>query len=92
MPTIKLTLSVDSELVQRAKDLARERGTSLGVTRLARRTRTGGLVKGVSAAWMPPSSLQGSIHGVPWSESPSPVGLRSGRRVMPNSNEFFQLH
>ena len=29
MPTTKLTLSADKELVRQAKDLARERGTSL---------------------------------------------------------------
>ncbi len=29
MPTTKLTLSVDSELIRQAKELARKRGTSL---------------------------------------------------------------
>jgi hypothetical protein len=40
----------------------------------------------VSAAWMPPSSLHGGIHGVPWRDPPRPNLTHRRRRVTPGPN------
>ena len=44
-------------------------------------TGSGWCLSGVLAAWMPPSSLQGGINGVPWQVPPRPTLVMSGRRV-----------
>ncbi len=41
-----------------------------GCNPLSAHSRSGRHLSGVSAAWMPPSSLQGGIYGVPWQGSP----------------------